>query len=75
MEAVYRLAESGALYPLPKSAQALEARIAAMPEAMRGFAASSGAMNSGVRQSAPTPHGAVGQHKLVKAGVELMHCE
>jgi tetratricopeptide (TPR) repeat protein len=75
VNAVYRPAETGALYPLRKSAQAVDAKLASIPESVRGFASSSGAMESGTGRSAPTPYGAIGQHKLMKASVQLLYSE
>ena len=75
VNAVYRPAESGALYPLPKSAQAVDAKLASMPEAMRGFASGPGVMESAAGRASPTPYGALGQHKLMKASLGLMHSE
>jgi tetratricopeptide (TPR) repeat protein len=71
VNAVYRPAETAALYPLRKSAEAVDAKLAAMPESMRGMARGAGVMESAGRASA-TPYGALGRHKLMKASLELM---
>src|SRR5262249_20881112 len=72
VNAVYRPAETGALYPLPKSAQALDARLARMPEPMREFASRADFMDSGAGRSAPTPYGALGRHKLMHASLPFL---
>src|SRR5262249_10035461 len=75
VNAVYRPAESGALYPLPKSAQALEARLARLPEPMRAFASRADFMDSEAGHSAPTPYGTLGRHRLMKASLGLLYSE
>lgn len=75
VSAAYRPAETGPLYPLPRSAAAYDARLASMPEVARGFGSMSAGMRSAAGRPAPTPYGALGQHRLIKASAQLMYSE
>lgn len=71
---VYRPAEAAPLYPLRKSAEAVDAQMAKVPETMR---AHMGRFEMGAEKGMPVPRpsAALGQHKLMKASIHLVDAE
>jgi tetratricopeptide (TPR) repeat protein len=64
--AVRQPRDTSPLYPLPKSAKAVEEALAKMPEPMRAHAPKLSADYSAKGQEAPTPYSVLGKHKLMR---------
>jgi len=58
--------DTSPLYPLPKSAKAVEEALAKIPEPMRAHAPKLSADYSVKGQEAPTPYSVLGKHKLLR---------